>query len=86
MRKLDRLGHSLRVLITMLDDLKRPGVKFGQKPKLSPEQIDHAREQIGKDKRREDVAALLNVDRNTLYHFQDLIRQGLLIRRFEERL
>ena len=115
--KLDRLGRSLRDLITMLDDLKhrgvkfrslteaidtetptghamwqmigvlaelerslisertragvkaaqKRGVKFGRKPKLSPEQIEHAREQIDKGKRREDVAALLNVDRTTLY-------------------
>jgi DNA invertase Pin-like site-specific DNA recombinase len=45
---------------------KKRGVKFGRKPKLSPEQIEHAREQIDKGKRREDVAALLNVDRSTL--------------------
>jgi DNA invertase Pin-like site-specific DNA recombinase len=115
--KLDRLGRSLRDLITMLDDLKQRGVKFrslteaidtetptgramwrmigvlaelerslisertragvkaakgrgvkfGRKPKLSPEQIEHARDQIQKGKRREEVAALLNVDRTTLY-------------------
>jgi DNA invertase Pin-like site-specific DNA recombinase len=115
--KLDRLGRSLRDLITMLDDLKQRGVKFrslteaidtetptgramwqmigvlaelerslisertragvkaakergvkfGRKPKLTPQQIEHAREQIDKGKRREDVAALLNVDRTTLY-------------------
>src|SRR5450759_3067791 len=46
---------------------QKRGVKVGRKPKLSPEQIDHAREQINKVKRREDVAALLNVDRTTLY-------------------
>jgi DNA invertase Pin-like site-specific DNA recombinase len=46
---------------------KKRGVKFGRKPKLSPEQIEHAREQIEKGKRREDAAALLNVDRATLY-------------------
>lgn len=43
------------------------GVKFGRKPKLPPEQIEHAREQIDKGKRREDVATLLNVNRTTLY-------------------
>jgi DNA invertase Pin-like site-specific DNA recombinase len=37
------------------------------KLKLSPEQNEHAREQIDKGKRLEDVAALLNVDRTTLY-------------------
>ena len=111
------LGSSLRDLITMLDDLKKRGVKFrslteaidtetptgravwqmigvlaelersliseraragvkaaqkrgvkfGRKTKLSPEQVEHAREQIDKGKRREDVAALLNVDRTNLY-------------------
>lgn len=115
--KLDRLGRSLRDLITMLDDLKHRGVKFrslteaidtetptgramwqmigvlaelersliseqtravikaakgrgvkfGRKPKLTPQQIEHAREQVEKGKRREDVAALLNVNRTTLY-------------------
>ena len=115
--KLDRLGRSLRDLITMLDDLKkrgvkfrslteaidtetptgramwqmigvlaelerslisertragvraaqRRGVKFGRKPKLTPQQINHARKLIDDGQRREDVAALMNVDRTTLY-------------------
>src|ERR1022692_1254770 len=115
--KLDRLGRSLRDLITMLDDLrarnvkfqslteaidtttptgramwqmigvlaelerslisertragvkaaKRRGVKFGRKPKLSWQQIDHAMKLIDEGQRREDVAALLNVDRTTPY-------------------
>src|ERR1700686_2844234 len=115
--KLDRLGRSLRYLITMLDDLKHRGVKFrslteaidtetptgramwqmigvlaelerslisertraggkaakgrgvkfGRKPKLTPQQIIHARKLIDAGERREDVAALLNVDRTTLY-------------------
>jgi DNA invertase Pin-like site-specific DNA recombinase len=46
---------------------KKRGVKFGRKPKLTPQQIEHARDQIDKGKRRKDVAALLNVDRTTLY-------------------
>ena len=46
---------------------RKRGVKFGRKRKLSPEQIEHAREQIEKGKRHEDVAALLNVNRTTLY-------------------
>ena len=104
--KLDRLGGSLRDLITMLDDLKRRGVKFrslteaidtetptgrtmwqmigvlaelerslisertragvraaqrrgvkfGRKPKLTPQQIGHARKLIDDGERREDVA------------------------------
>ena len=43
------------------------GVKFGRKSKLSPQKIEHAREQIDKGKRREDVASLFNVERTTLY-------------------
>ena len=46
---------------------KRRGVKFGRKPKLTPQQIDHAWKLIDAGERREDVAALLNVDRTTLY-------------------
>ena len=46
---------------------QRRGVKFGRKPKLTPQQIDHARKLIDEGERREDVAALLNVDRTTLY-------------------
>jgi DNA invertase Pin-like site-specific DNA recombinase len=116
--KLDRLGRSLRDLITMLDSLrdrgvkfrslteaidtdtptgramwqmigvlaelerslisertragvkaaKCRGVKFGRKPKLSPQQIDHARKLIDAGEHsREQVATLLNVDRTTLY-------------------
>jgi DNA invertase Pin-like site-specific DNA recombinase len=115
--KLDRLGRSLRDLITILDDLKqrgvkfkslteaidtatpagramwqmigimaefehslisertragvkdamRRGVKFGRKPKLSPEQIAHARKLVEQNEPRQHVAALLNVDRATLW-------------------
>ena len=46
---------------------KGRGVKFGRKPKRTPQQIAHARKLIDDDQRREDVAALLNVDRATLY-------------------
>lgn len=115
--KLDRLGRSLRDLITMLDDLKhrdvkfkslteaidtetptgramwqmigvlaelersliveraqagmkearRRGVKFGRKKKLNPVQINKARKLIDAGERVEDVAALWNVGRTTLY-------------------
>jgi DNA invertase Pin-like site-specific DNA recombinase len=115
--KLDRLGRSLRDLITMLDDLKqrgvkfrslteaidtetptgramwqmigvlaelerslisertragvkaakRRGVKFGRKPRLTPERIAHARKLIEKGEARQYVADLLNVGRSTLY-------------------
>jgi len=46
---------------------QRRGVKFGRKPKLTPPQITHARKLIDAGERREDVAALLNVDRTTLH-------------------
>jgi DNA invertase Pin-like site-specific DNA recombinase len=116
--KLDRLGRSLRDLITMLDDLKCQGVKFrsltehidtdtpagramwqmigllaelkrslisertragvkaakrrgvkcGRKPKLTPQQLDHARELIDKgDRDRQGIADLFKVSRTTLY-------------------
>jgi len=32
------------------------GVELGRKPKLTPQQIDHARKMIGAGGRREDVA------------------------------
>jgi DNA invertase Pin-like site-specific DNA recombinase len=116
-RKLDRLGPSLRDLITMLDslrdrgvkfrsiteanrhrdatgrvmwqmigmmaeyehslisertragvkDAKKRGVKFGRKKKLAPAQITKARKLIEAGERVEDVAALWNVGRTTLY-------------------
>jgi DNA invertase Pin-like site-specific DNA recombinase len=115
--KLDRLGRSLRDLITMLDELRdrgvafqslteaidthtptgramwqtigvlaelerslitertragvkaaqRRGVKFGRKPKLSVEQIAHARKLIDAGESRQYVADLLSVGRVTLY-------------------
>src|SRR2546429_5914085 len=46
---------------------KRRGVKFGRKPKLSPEQVDHAREQIERGKTAQAVTALLRVGRVTLW-------------------
>ena len=48
-------------------DAKRRGVKFGRKRKLQPAQIAHARKQIDQGQRQEDVAALFNVNRSTLY-------------------
>jgi DNA invertase Pin-like site-specific DNA recombinase len=48
-------------------DAKRRGVKFGRKPKLTQRQKTHARKLIGAGERREDVAALLNMNRTTLY-------------------
>jgi DNA invertase Pin-like site-specific DNA recombinase len=45
----------------------RRGVKFRRKPKLKPQQIAHACKLIDAGERREDVAALLNVNRTTLY-------------------
>ena len=43
------------------------GVRSGPKPKLSPQQIDHARKLIDQGKRREEVADLFKVGRTTLY-------------------
>src|ERR1035437_9191540 len=115
--KLDRLGRSLRDLITMLDDLKdrgvkfhslteaidtttptgramwqmigilaelerslisertragvkaaqRRGVKFGRKPKMTPQQVAHARKLIERGEDRGKVATSFNVNRTTLY-------------------
>ena len=46
---------------------KHRGVKFGRKPKLTLQQIDHARKLIGAGQNREDVAYLFKVNRTTLY-------------------
>ena len=48
-------------------EAQKRGVKFGRRPKLSPAQIDHARQQIDQGARVEDMAALLNVHLATLY-------------------
>ncbi|POZ49680.1 recombinase family protein [Methylovulum psychrotolerans] len=48
-------------------EAQKRGVKFGRKPKLSAAQIKHASQQIEQGQRVQDVAALLNVDRVTLY-------------------
>jgi DNA invertase Pin-like site-specific DNA recombinase len=115
--KLDRLGRSLRDLITLLDDLKgrdvafqsltesidtttatgramwqmvgvlaelerslihertkagrvaaiARGVKMGRKPRLSPQQAQHARELVEQGKHHKEVAKLLGVSLATLY-------------------
>jgi len=46
---------------------QRRGVKFGRKPKLSPQQIAHAQKMLDAGERCEDVAGILNVNRSTLY-------------------
>ena len=47
---------------------KRRGVTFGRKRKLTPEQLDHARELIDKgDRDRQSIADLFKVSRTTLY-------------------
>jgi len=43
------------------------GVKSGPKPKLTRQQIEHARKLIGEGQRHEATAALFNVSRVTLY-------------------
>jgi DNA invertase Pin-like site-specific DNA recombinase len=42
-------------------------VRFGRKPSLRREQIEHARKLIEKGEARQYVASLLNVGRSTLY-------------------
>jgi DNA invertase Pin-like site-specific DNA recombinase len=46
---------------------QRRGVKFGRRPTLTSEQIDHARRLVEKGEGRQYVADLLNVGRSTLY-------------------
>jgi DNA invertase Pin-like site-specific DNA recombinase len=46
---------------------QRRGVKFGRKPRLTLEQINHARKLIDQGEARQYVADLLNVGRSTLY-------------------
>jgi DNA invertase Pin-like site-specific DNA recombinase len=47
---------------------KRRGVKFGRKPKLTPQQLDHARELIDKAEHdRQGIADLFKVSRTALY-------------------
>ena len=43
------------------------GVKMGRKPKLSSQQVTHARTLIGQGERHDTVAQSLNVSRRTLY-------------------
>ena len=45
----------------------RRGVKLGRKPKLSPQQVAHARKLIAQGERPTQVAQLLGVARSTLY-------------------
>jgi len=66
MAELERSLISERTRAGMKDPQRR-GVKFGRKRKLSLKQIDHACKLIDSGNRREDVAALLNVNRTTLY-------------------
>jgi len=47
---------------------QRQGVKlFGHKPKLTPDQVSHARKLIEAGEDRQKVAALFKVGRKTLY-------------------
>jgi DNA invertase Pin-like site-specific DNA recombinase len=46
---------------------KQRGVKLGRKPKLSPEQVAHARKLIEDGESPKQVAQLLGVARSTLY-------------------
>jgi DNA invertase Pin-like site-specific DNA recombinase len=46
---------------------KRRGVKFGRKPKLTPQQTAHARKLIKQGEAPQSVASLLRVSRATVY-------------------
>jgi DNA invertase Pin-like site-specific DNA recombinase len=46
---------------------RKRGVKFGRKPKLTPQQIDHARTLIASGEDRQQVADLFKINRSTLY-------------------
>ena len=50
-----------------MKEARRRGVQFGRKKKLTPAQVAKARKLIDAGERVEDVAALLNVNRTTLY-------------------
>ena len=50
-----------------MKEARRRGVQFGRKKKLTPAQIAKARKLIEAGERVEDVAALWNVGRTTLY-------------------
>jgi len=76
-------GHAMWRMIGLLAELERSlisertragvqaaqrrGVKFGRKRKLTPQQIEHARELIDKGGARHQVADLCNVNRTILY-------------------
>jgi DNA invertase Pin-like site-specific DNA recombinase len=47
--------------------VRRRGVKFGRKPKLSSQQLAHAQKLIEEGQRREDMATLFKVSCVTLY-------------------
>jgi DNA invertase Pin-like site-specific DNA recombinase len=66
---LEELERSLIVERTQagMTEARRRGVKFGRKQKLTPVQITKARKLIEHGERVEDVAALWNVGRTTLY-------------------
>jgi len=51
---------------------QKRGVKFGRKPKLTDTQIAHARKQLNKGMRVNEVAALLRIGRSTLYRALEL--------------
>ena len=46
---------------------RKRGVRFGRKPKLDAEQLEHAREMLDQGKDRQHVAHVLKVNRTTLY-------------------
>ena len=68
-----RYGYALeRSLITErtragITAARKRAVKFGRKPKLDAEQLEHARKMLDRGKDRQHVARILKVSRTTLY-------------------
>jgi DNA invertase Pin-like site-specific DNA recombinase len=63
LRCLKKLEHGDTLIVWKLDRLGRSL----RDPKVTPQQIDHARKLIDKGEARQYVADLLNVGRSTLY-------------------
>jgi len=68
-----RPGHeSVRTLVAErtragVKAAQRRGVKFGRKPKLTPDRLDHARKLINQGKTPTEATKIMGVGRATLY-------------------
>jgi DNA invertase Pin-like site-specific DNA recombinase len=67
LRDLRARGVKFHSLSAGVKAAQRPVVRFGRKPKLTQQQIAHARKLIDKSEARQYIADLLNVGRSTLY-------------------